>query len=513
MASQQELQFAIRAVNEASKALKDVEGDVGKLGAAAEGAEKKGSAFGKALGGIGTVAGGIVASQALGKIGGYLKGAVEGAIADEAATKRLEQALRNAGGAFDEHLEKINARITAGQKLAYGDDAVRDSFQALLAATGDVDEALKRQGVAMDLARGAGISLEQASRMVGKVNEENVDVFRRMGIVIQDGATEAEALAAVQAKFAGQADAYAQSTAGQFEQAKIRLGEVQESIGAKLLPVVTQLGLIFVNDVVPAIEKFVAVAGPKISEFAAAVKRYWNSDIKPVLDELMAAWKQLEPVILPILMLIAREMERTARIIALAIGIVVDLLRGDWSSAWNKAKEIVQLAIDGVEDRLKTFKQVLLNLVPLVLEAARSIGSAVIDGIKAGIGAVGGIAEDIGQAVLSAIKSFVNSEVIDRINRALEFRFGFSVAGKDFSVHIDPPDIPHLAAGGIVTRPTLALIGESGPEAVVPLSRATTAGRSFAGTIINNYITVQGSVWSLDELAYELNRRGAALSA
>ena len=32
-------------------------------------------------------------------------------------------------------------------------------------------------------------------------------------------------------------------------------------------------------------------------------------------------------------------------------------------------------------------------------------------------------------------------------------------------------DIPKLGAGGIVRRPTLALVGESGPEAVVPLGR------------------------------------------
>lgn len=39
------------------------------------------------------------------------------------------------------------------------------------------------------------------------------------------------------------------------------------------------------------------------------------------------------------------------------------------------------------------------------------------------------------------------------------------------------PNVPKLAAGGIVTRPMLALIGEAGPEAVIPLSR----GRSGAG--------------------------------
>jgi phage-related minor tail protein len=38
---------------------------------------------------------------------------------------------------------------------------------------------------------------------------------------------------------------------------------------------------------------------------------------------------------------------------------------------------------------------------------------------------------------------------------------------------VNPPDIkniPRLAEGGIVSSPTLALIGEAGPEAVVPLS-------------------------------------------
>jgi hypothetical protein len=33
-----------------------------------------------------------------------------------------------------------------------------------------------------------------------------------------------------------------------------------------------------------------------------------------------------------------------------------------------------------------------------------------------------------------------------------------------------------MAAGGIVTSPTLALIGEAGPEAVVPLSKMGAMG-------------------------------------
>ena len=39
--------------------------------------------------------------------------------------------------------------------------------------------------------------------------------------------------------------------------------------------------------------------------------------------------------------------------------------------------------------------------------------------------------------------------------------------------------IPFLAAGGIVNRPTLAVVGEAGPEAVVPLSRGPEAMGAF----------------------------------
>lgn len=40
-------------------------------------------------------------------------------------------------------------------------------------------------------------------------------------------------------------------------------------------------------------------------------------------------------------------------------------------------------------------------------------------------------------------------------------------------------DVPHMAAGGIVDRPTLALVGEAGPEAVMPLGR----GSAFSDAI------------------------------
>lgn len=56
------------------------------------------------------------------------------------------------------------------------------------------------------------------------------------------------------------------------------------------------------------------------------------------------------------------------------------------------------------------------------------------------------------------------------------------LGGRSFSA----PRIPELADGGIVTGPTLALIGERGPEAVIPLNRANLMG----GVTINVYSTI-----------------------
>lgn len=68
--------------------------------------------------------------------------------------------------------------------------------------------------------------------------------------------------------------------------------------------------------------------------------------------------------------------------------------------------------------------------------------------------------------------------------------------------------IPKMQHGGLVTEPTLALIGEAGPEAVVPLDRA---GGGFGETIVN--VTVQvdkaliNTAENIDQFANDLARK------
>lgn len=503
MASRAELVVALKAVNEATKVLKEVQGDIKGMGDVAKGTTGPLGKLGGALGDVSKIAGGFVLANGIMQAPGFLLDAAKAAAEDEAATARLEQALRNAGGAYDENLAAVNARIAAGQELAFSDDQIRDSFQQLLAATGDVNESLDRQKVAMDLARGANIDLETASRMVSKVNEENVDAFRRMGIVIKDGATEAEALAAVQAKFAGQSDAYAQSTAGQMAQASIAMGEFKETIGAVVLPILTELVLFANEKVIPAISAFAEEAGPKIQEFATAVGKYWREDIKPALDNLQAAWESIDQVVIPILQDLAADVQFMAETIALALGIVVDILGGDFSGAWDKVKQLVDGVVDAMERKITLFKDALKGLAPLVKEGALAIGGAIKDGIVEGLEAAGGLVADVHNALAALLEGAVNY-VIDQVNDAVSFTIT-NPFGPD--VTVNPPDIPRvslprMAQGGVV----VAGDNPSGIEAIVPLERAHEFG--FGG---GGHVTI--TINALDARSVEewLTREGASL--
>jgi len=284
-----EVKVIIKAEDQATATLK-------KTGDEAENAGKKAGGLGSALGGVSQVAGGMVIGAGIMKIGGFLMEAANAAKEDEAATLRLEQAVRNSGAAFDESMAKINERIEVGADLAFSDDQVRDSFQKLLAATGDVDEAMRRQTLAMDLARGAGIPLEQASTLLGKVTAENVEVFKKMGITIGEGASEAEAFAVIQQKFGGQADAYAKSTAGQMESASLKMGELKEQIGSALIPVMAGLGTVLADKVIPFIEKLVT----RFEEFRPtleSVAKEIGEKVVPVITTLFEYLKDNEHII------------------------------------------------------------------------------------------------------------------------------------------------------------------------------------------------------------------------
>jgi len=83
----------------------------------------------------------------------------------------------------------------------------------------------------------------------------------------------------------------------------------------------------------------------------------------------------------------------------------------------------------------------------------------------------------IGNAIINAIKSPINA-VISAWNSLKIGSFTIPMPGPIPDIHfggIGLPNIPYLAQGGMVMGPTLAMLGEAGPEMVVPLNGAGNA--------------------------------------
>lgn len=229
----------------------DLESKMGKgndvmdrFGGHVQKAEKGGdSFFGGLLGGaakigmaltpIGMV-GGLV-----GDLGGKLFDAAKAADEEQVGMNRLYTTMQNSVKGWDGNTDAVEAYITKQQDLAFADDQLRDSLNFLVGQTGDLGEAQKLQATAMDLARSKNIDLQTATKLVGKVDMDNINVLKKLGIQVDDNMTKEQALSAIRAQTAGQAEAYAHTTAGAMERFQTDIGNVVESVGHTILPKLT----------------------------------------------------------------------------------------------------------------------------------------------------------------------------------------------------------------------------------------------------------------------------------
>lgn len=86
-------------------------------------------------------------------------------------------------------------------------------------------------------------------------------------------------------------------------------------------------------------------------------------------------------------------------------------------------------------------------------------------------GIFGGIA-DIVKSPLNAVIGLINGAIgsLNKISISIPSWIP-GMGGKNFGVNL--PHIPYLAKGGVIDQPTLAMVGEAGKEAVMPLENNT----------------------------------------
>ena len=378
---------------------------------------------------------------ALAVLGGLATGlglATKAAVEDQKAQDLLAQQLRTSAGATDDVIKQNEAFISSlSMAKAVADDELRPALSNLVRSTGSVEAAQDLMSTALDISAATGKDLETVTLALGKAANGQTAALTKLDPslkgVIDSESTLADITDALSASFGGAADVAAQSYEGRMKSMKIAMDETKESIGAALLPVLEKLLEILAPLAAWAQQNttaFLIIAGV-IGGFAAAIV-VANIAMKAytIATQAVTAATALFNFVL------------NANPIALIIIGIVAFIAA--MVLLYKRFEIVREVVDTVFSAIKT-------AVTTSLDFLTSYFTGVLN---------------IYKGIFNAIAKLWNGTI-----GKLSFTFPSwvpSFGGKGISV----PNIPMLADGGIVTSPTLAMIGERGPEAVVPLNRA-----------------------------------------
>ena len=150
------------------------------------------------------------------------------------------------------------------------------------------------------------------------------------------------------------------------------------------------------------------------------------------------------------------------------------------AQTWDKIKAWAGEKWAGIKTAIETPNRTVITWLGTQWAAISGTLNRIWDGIRT-------TAASKWAGVRDTIRGAVNS-IISLINKFIRFwnRIEIRVPSVEiplvgtvggWSVRVPQlPEIPMLAKGGIVTNPTLAMIGEAGPEAVVPLRRGRQHG-------------------------------------
>jgi hypothetical protein len=202
-------------------------------------------------------------------------------------------------------------------------------------------------------------------------------------------------------------------------------------------------------------------------------------------------------------------------------------------STWNAISGIATYLLNKAGEWLEELAKLGGKVIEWIVSGVTGLGQKIWDKIDGFVGFIGeklaGVKDSvvgfgsqlfewIGDGITSAAKGMAVI-IINAVNKVIGF-LNTAAAGVNKGIGLvnalipggDPvgeiPKIPTLAVpkgatGGIVTRPTLAMIGEAGPEAVIPLNR--TPGSSALGGMGGITINVQaGLVSTPDQIGQQI---------
>ena len=357
----------------------------------------------------------VPAAAALGGLAIALGDATRAAMEDQQEQAALALTLQNVTGAGAAQTAQVEKQISAMSRASgVADTEYRKALEALVRGTKDVGIAMNDMNLVMDISTATGMDSASVADALAKAYQGNFKALRSLSPEMSTMIKEGASLNEVMDVLGG---TFGGATAKNAETAAGKMAILKNSIGETKESIGAAL--------LPVLEA-----------------------VLPVLNKF-AAWAQDNP--------------QAFLAIAAAIGAVA-----------------AAIVVTNIAMALNPFSLIAAGIALLVVALVTAYNKFewFRDGINAIVNTVIGFFAGMVNAAIGAVNAIISAynsiPLLPDIPKAPTIPVP-QLGGQAPSAVV-ATKIPRLAEGGIVNSPTLALIGEAGPEAVVPLDRMNTGG-------------------------------------
>jgi hypothetical protein len=357
----------------------------------------------------------VPAAAALAGLAVALGDATRAAMEDQQEQAALALTLQNVTGAGAAQTAQVEKQISAMSRASgVADTEYRKALEALVRGTKDVGIAMNDMNLVMDISTATGMDSASVADALAKAYQGNFKALRSLSPEMSTMIKEGASLNEVMDVLGG---TFGGATAASAETAAGKMKILSNSIGETKESIGAAL-LPVVEAVLPILNKF-------------------------------AMWAQDNP--------------KAFLAIAAAIGAVA-----------------AAIVVTNIAMALNPFSLIAAGVALLIvaLVAAYNKFEWFRDGVNAIVNTVIGFFAGMVNAAIGAVNAIISAynsiPLLPDIPKAPTIPVP-QLGGQAASAVV-AKKIPRLAEGGIVSSPTLALIGEAGPEAVVPLDRMQSGG-------------------------------------
>ena len=359
---------------------------------------------------------------AIAVLGGLTAGlglATKAAVEDQKAQDLLAQQLRTSAGATDAQIASMESFISASSRaFSVTDDELRPAMASLTRSTGSAEEAQKLLETALNISTATGKDLETVTLALGKAYNGSTSALTKLDPSLK-GVIDSEST----------------------------MTDITEALAVSFGGSATVAAQSFEGQM-----KGMTIALDETKESIGAA-------LLPALQALLGILKPVADW--------AQQNTTTFLILIGVIGAVATAV-----IAANVAMKIYQATL--VLTKIAT---IALNAVtaanPFVLVAAAVVAlTAAMIFLEVKFNAMSRAFDMFGNAIMVVTGPLgVLIGMLRKLDSLRESLGGFDLGGIN---------IPGFADGGIVTKPTLAMVGEKGPEAIIPLT-GPNAGAGMGG--------------------------------